>query len=512
VLQKRLALFLAMIAVGIVACNGSGGVTTSSAPVAAASAASSGTTIASSGSTVQAAGVTGITSFVTVAGTGAVTAAESVTPPSGMIALQSVARQTSGTVKPAATANIPLLYITLTATTATTVSGLPAVVASFTTAPTGQLFLAYFSNTAWVTLAGPGTVSTTSSGPTVTFAASTLNPALSIPAGSSLVLAVYSGAALATPTPIPSPTSTAVSSPAASPSPVVSASPTSTPSPAGTTSPTPSPTPTNVIRDSGFEVEGAAGALSGNATTGWQACSYAHPSRQAPSTPVPAATLIPAVPSPGAILVSTATASFNVGPTPNPTHVPAITSTPLPIAPTANTGTFAALTFTGTGADTTFFTAIKATNGICQTFVVPQNGVLTLFVNEGGNESGLGFADQEATIFVGGISALAAASPAPISVFQELNTQFPTPAPTGTPAPAGIGTWVQRGPFNLTQAPYNLTAGQTVTLFLGTFDESPSVNGFGEYMFVDDVTVVGIPVSASSVKRAPLMQQRLRIK
>lgn len=58
-------------------------------------------------------------------------------------------------------------------------------------------------------------------------------------------------------------------------------------------------------------------------------------------------------------------------------------------------------------ADTSWAASTVGANGMCQTFVVPVAGVLTMFVNEGGDESG-NFGDQEATLFSGGLSALAA--------------------------------------------------------------------------------------------------------
>ena len=139
----------------------------------------------------------------------------------------------------------------------------------------------------------------------------------------------------------------------------------------------------NVIVDGGFETEGSSNAAS--------------------PTPIPAIS--------GKItsnLIATTSASFTVGATPRPRSA--------------------------TGA-----------NGICQTFVVPASGVLTLFVNEGGDESA-GFGDQEATLFTGSQSALALAAPSPIPVFNELNANVPT----ATSSPAAF---VKKGQFALTLAP-----------------------------------------------------------
>jgi hypothetical protein len=119
-----------------------------------------------------------------------------------------------------------------------------------------------------------------------------------------------------------------------------------------------------------------------------------------------------------------------------------------------------------------------------------------MFVNEGGDEES-GDGDQEATLFVGGLSALAAPAPSPIPVFNELNANVPSTS--ATPAP-----YVERGPYALTEAPpmgLGIAAGTTVTLFLGTFDNDSS-NTFGEYMFVDDVALMGFqpqgPINGSA--------------
>jgi hypothetical protein len=238
-----------------------------------------------------------------------------------------------------------------------------------------------------------------------------------------------------------------------------------------------------VLIDGGFEAEGAA-----NMTfSAWTPCSYAHPYTKGTPNPVPALTsnITDAV-------ISASDPSFTVGKASAPIAT---------VTPSANSGTYAALTYTGTGAVYAVFPPATSAafpspnypndgaNGICQTFVVPLNAALSLYVNEGGNES-TGYGDQEAMLFAGTIADLATASP--IEVFSELNVQTAA-------SPAGTG-WVSRGPYNITQAPYGLTPGSTATLFLGTFDGYPS-STYGEYMFVDDVSVFGTPVTAASARR-----------
>jgi hypothetical protein len=289
------------------------------------------------------------------------------------------------------------------------------------------------------------------------------------------------GAATATPTPTATATPTPVAT--ATPTPVATA----TPTPLATATPTPAPTATNVLVDPGFETEGAAMAFSA-----WTQCSYPHP--VASGTAVPALTT-----GITGALVSASSPTFTIGATPAPP------ATPLAVVqPSAHGGTYAALTYTGTGADSTVFppatVAVKSNtaggaNGICQTFVVPENAELSVYVNEGGDES-TPYGDQEATLFAG--SNLTTATP--ITVFQELNTQNSMTETNG---------YVLRGPYAITAAPYGLAPGTVATLFLGTFDTEPS-NKYGEYMMVDDASVVGIPEGAASVRRGPASFGRRR--
>jgi hypothetical protein len=323
--------------------------------------------------------------------------------------------------------------------------GVPGFTLTLPSAPAaGTVFEALWNGAQWITVGKTGTIS----GNTVTLAGS--STAQTIVPGAPLFLVAYEGITLP-----------------------------------GVQS--------NVIVDGGFETEGAAGAFAG-ATSGWAACSYAHvdPSGEAaspsPANPSPTPTLVPAIATASitADLVSSTSKSFTVGATPKPGSTASPAPTPAPIVtPAIHGGSFAALTYTGTGADTSFLKSKTGANGLCQTFVVPVGATLTMFVNEGGDEDA-GFGDQEATLFVGGLSALAAAAPAPISLFNELNATVPS----ATSSPAA---YTQKGPFALTEAPpmgFGITPGTTVTLFVGTFDDGPS-NKFGEYMFVDDVSVTG---------------------
>jgi hypothetical protein len=275
---------------------------------------------------------------------------------------------------------------------------------------------------------------------------------------------------------------TVIAGPSATPTVAPTATPAPTPTPAPNATPSPSPTPGNVLVDGGFEAEGAA-----NTTfSSWTPCSYTHP--VVGGTPIPA--IMSGITD---AVISASDPSFTVG----KASAPTATVTPAPY-----TGTYAALTYTGTGAISVTFPPASApavapsaypnsgANGICQTFVVPSAATLTLEVNEGGYESKVAYGDQEATLFAGTIADLNTATPIP--VFDELNTQYST---------GYVASWVARGPYALNGAPYNLAAGTTATLFLGTFDTEPD-SEYGEYMFVDNVSVFGTPVTTSSVRRS----------
>ncbi|HTV74742.1 MAG TPA: hypothetical protein VME66_13680 [Candidatus Acidoferrales bacterium] len=247
------------------------------------------------------------------------------------------------------------------------------------------------------------------------------------------------------------------------------APPSATPTPVPTPTPTPAPNMIEALTDTGFE--------SGGFSDGWTACSIPHVAPS--STASPFATVAPA--SIGAVIVSATSSPFQVAATPNPATTPAVYA-----------GTYSALTFSGTGAQTTYATTGKlgpaGANGVCQTFTVPTDAVLTMYVNEGGSDSGLNYADQQADIIsTGGVDT---------NLFFELDAA--SYSGTGTP-PAG-GAWAIRGPYDLTSAPYNLTPGQSATLFIGSFDSDPAAK-YGVYMFVDNVTITGFSTSSSSLHR-----------
>jgi hypothetical protein len=255
------------------------------------------------------------------------------------------------------------------------------------------------------------------------------------------------------------------------------APPTATPVP--TPTPTPAPDAVEALTDTGFESGGFAG--------GWTACSIPHAAPSSTATPFPAVSAAVV----GAAIVSATSPSFQVTATPNPANTPAIYA-----------GTYSAFTYSGTGAQTAYLNAAMSktgpagANGICQTFTVPTSASLTMYVNEGGSDTGLNYADQEADIVTSGGTTT--------NLFFELND----PPYAGTDGATAGGTWVERGPYALTGPPYNLTPGESVTLFIGSFDSYPSAK-YGVYMFVDNVTVTGFATAASSKRgSAPALRTR----
>jgi hypothetical protein len=434
--KHHLGALTVLVALTLAACGG-GAPTGYAVPSGTPPAAPAGAlALISSPQAVALSSANGASGVVTIpAGTGSVNVAVSASPPAGTVALQSAVRKVvTASLKPLSTGpDTTLVYVAVTASATATLNGVPGFTLTFASPPAGSVFEALWNGAQWITVGNAGTVS----GSTVTLAGSTATQ--TVTPGAPLYLVAYEGV-----------TQPGVQS--------------------------------NVIVDGGFETEGAAKAFAG-ATDGWAACSYAHANAESTSPP---ATPNPAV-SPAKItaqLVSANSPAFTVGATPKPTATPVVTPAPT-VTPAIDAGSFAALTYTGTGADTSYGKSVAGANGICQTFVVPASGVLSLAVQEGGDESS-GFGDQEAVLFNGGLSALAVAAPSPIPVFSELNATVP--APTTSP-----GAYVNKGPYALTLAPpmgLGIPIGTTVTLYVGTYDDGPS-NTFGEYMFVDNVAVMG---------------------
>jgi hypothetical protein len=480
---KHLSVFTVVLAIGVASCSGPPG-TTVQDPLP------HGTGLTTSGTAVTGTGVSGITSTVTIAGSGNVNAAESSTSPNSLPVIQSSARAsgtTAQSVKPAATTpNTALVYLTLTASATASISGFPASSFTFANAPIGSVYLAYYNGSAWVTIGSAGTVS----GSTVTFGAVTFSPTIPLAAGASMYIAVYSGSVIVAPTPSPSPTATATAT----------ASPTASPSGSASSSPTPTATPTTqAIVNGTFET----GSLSP-----WYPCFASHTGSGPVDDNLPIPPNEDATPIPANSPTPAATTSPDLAGIVIATSVPAVGGG----TGAVHGGTYAALVGHPYGLPSP--TALKpwrgkGNSGICQDLTLPAfNASLSLYVFEGGNYSSLYSNDVEAEIYPAGSFTTAhgamesTATPTQF-LFLEDNCFDAVPFPTSfappmgdCTAPSGVavqgGVWKKKGPYNLTTL-----AGTSVTLFMGIMGSSTSATFYG-YAYFDDVSLTGTTTASNS--------------
>jgi hypothetical protein len=199
--RKRIYGAIALLTLAAVAaCAGGNG--TPNTPYPTPFNVSGGTLSTSSPQAVTLPSTTGLgVGTVTVSGSGTVAVAQSASNPSGVPVLQIAKPKLSGgPAAPAASANTPLAYVTITATSASTLNSIANLTITPTgTLPAGPYYLAFWNGTQWVTIGKPGVVN----GGTITFASVTLNPAVTLASGSSFYLAVYTGQIFVTPTPPP---------------------------------------------------------------------------------------------------------------------------------------------------------------------------------------------------------------------------------------------------------------------------------------------------------------------
>jgi hypothetical protein len=342
VFLKRLAVFTAVLAIGVAACAGPPGSTVQD-PLP------HGTALSTSGAAVTGTGVSGITSSLTIAGSGNVNAAESSAPPNSLPAVMNVARNSGSTtqsVKTQATApNTALVYLSITASANAIISGFPAppgTSVTFSSPPAGTVYLAYYNGTQWATIGSAGTVS----GNTVTFGAVTFNPSITLAAGSSIYLAVYTGGVLATPTPAP----------------------------------TASPTPGPLLNDTGFDVETSAAPI-GSAinSTGWTQCTVGSIAAGisytggingtgtfTSATPIPVSTYSP---SPGETPLAAIVTAGSQAPAPTTTAagIPVVAATTTPVHNGNQAALFGGLFNSYASEDVRY-------SGLCQNITVPAAG------------------------------------------------------------------------------------------------------------------------------------------
>jgi hypothetical protein len=137
---------------------------------------------------------------LSVGGSGSVSAQQSTTNPSAVSALALKHRAT------VATGQTPVAYVTVTAKTAVTISSVTVSVAPQPALTSGTFSLAYWNGSQWVSFANSQGLITTSpaAGGVITLSSGGISPAVTLAAGSSVYLCVYSGGgAFTTPTPPP---------------------------------------------------------------------------------------------------------------------------------------------------------------------------------------------------------------------------------------------------------------------------------------------------------------------
>ena len=127
-----------------------------------------------------------------ISGTGTVAVTQSATNPSAVPVLQLKRRADSA-------ANTPIAYVTVTATTTATLAQVQLLVSPTASISSGTYYVAFWNGSQWVTVGKPATVS----GSVISVSTGTLSPAVSLSAGSSYYLAIYSGNIFTTPTPPP---------------------------------------------------------------------------------------------------------------------------------------------------------------------------------------------------------------------------------------------------------------------------------------------------------------------
>ena len=196
--------FVALSLVAIAACGG-GGQNDAIISYPTPANVTSGT-VTSGGTSITMAATGGLAlGTVSVKGSGTVQASQSATQPASVPALQSVVRSSSSTVaatskRAASSGNTAVAYVTLTATSATTLTEVELTVAPTSAIPSGTYYAAFWNGSQWVTV---GTAATVSGG-LISVSTGTLSPSVTLTSGSSYYVAVYTGQVFTTPTPQPS--------------------------------------------------------------------------------------------------------------------------------------------------------------------------------------------------------------------------------------------------------------------------------------------------------------------
>jgi hypothetical protein len=193
-----LGLLIATTALVIAACGGQGAPGT---PYPAANVNGAALSTAAP-PTIAMAATTGLAvGTAKISGSGNVTVSQSVSNPNGVPVLAIGRARASATSSPAPSGNTPIAYVTLTAQSAASVSQVTFSVSPTTAVPSGSYNLAFWNGAQWVTIGSPAQFSAG----VVTVSSGTINPAVSVAAGTSYYFAIYTGQIFTTPTPPPSP-------------------------------------------------------------------------------------------------------------------------------------------------------------------------------------------------------------------------------------------------------------------------------------------------------------------
>lgn len=180
------------------ACSG-GSSNAPTVPYPAPSGIGSGALSSKSATSISLAPASGLGSgSVALLGSGSVTVTQSATNPTGTKVLQ--VKTLKAATAQASSQNSPIAYITLTASSAVTLSSISGVnVTPATTPPAGPYYLAYWNGTQWVTIGNAGKAANG----IITFGSVTLSPAVSLASGANFYVAVYGGSVITTPPPAP---------------------------------------------------------------------------------------------------------------------------------------------------------------------------------------------------------------------------------------------------------------------------------------------------------------------
>jgi trimeric autotransporter adhesin len=191
------ALIFLASAIAVAAC---GGQTTSAVPTSAPSTSLTGSVVASTTASVTLPYLSA--SGITVSGSlPSANAAATVTETVGVIAPSGVTPYAKARIDAAAASPSPVIYVTFSSTSSVTLSAIPALTFTLSSAPSGYYYLALNTGSGWESpVSGPGTVK----GDAVSFTGGTGTVAIT-PTQPATIALVVAAASLSSPTPSPAP-------------------------------------------------------------------------------------------------------------------------------------------------------------------------------------------------------------------------------------------------------------------------------------------------------------------